>query len=84
MQSRSTLRLAAALEELRYLGVCIAVDDAGAAFASDHHILELTADFIKLDRDVIAGIDSDPAGRLWGQRWWASRSEWGSTGRGGN
>ncbi|MCT9625986.1 EAL domain-containing protein [Pseudarthrobacter equi] len=50
-----------ALESLRRSGLRIAVDDAGAGFASMRHILELSPDLIKLDRDVIAGIDSDPA-----------------------
>lgn len=50
-----------ALQPLRNSGVRIAVDDAGAGFASMRHILELAPDLIKLDRDVIAGIDADPA-----------------------
>ena len=53
--------LSRALEPLRSSGVRIAVDDAGAGFASMRHILELAPDMIKLDRDVIAGIDTDPA-----------------------
>jgi PAS domain S-box-containing protein len=53
--------LARALASLRRTGLRIAVDDAGAGFASMRHILELTPDLIKLDRDVIAGIDTDPA-----------------------
>lgn len=50
-----------ALKSLRGSGVRIAVDDAGSGYASMRHILELAPDFIKLDRDVIAGIDTDPA-----------------------
>jgi EAL domain-containing protein (putative c-di-GMP-specific phosphodiesterase class I) len=41
--------------------VRLAVDDAGAGFASLRHILELRPNFIKLDRTLIAGIDADPA-----------------------
>lgn len=41
--------------------VRIAVDDAGAGFASLRHILELEPEVVKLDRAIVAGIDLDPA-----------------------
>jgi EAL domain-containing protein (putative c-di-GMP-specific phosphodiesterase class I) len=41
--------------------VLLAVDDAGAGFASFRHILELQPAFIKLDVSLVRGIDSDPA-----------------------
>lgn len=41
-------------------GVRMAVDDAGAGFASFRHILELRPAFVKLDRSLVAGIDGDP------------------------
>jgi PAS domain S-box-containing protein len=41
-------------------GVQMAVDDAGAGFSSFRHILELRPAFVKLDRSLVAGIDSDP------------------------
>lgn len=41
--------------------VRLAVDDAGAGFASLRHIIELRPSFVKLDRQVIAGIDHDEA-----------------------
>jgi EAL domain-containing protein (putative c-di-GMP-specific phosphodiesterase class I) len=41
-------------------GVLMAVDDAGAGFSSFRHILELRPAFVKLDRSLVAGIDSDP------------------------
>lgn len=41
--------------------VRLAVDDAGAGFASFRHILELQPAFIKLDVSLVRGIDSDPA-----------------------
>lgn len=41
--------------------VCLAVDDAGAGFASLRHILELRPTFIKLDLSLVRGIDTDPA-----------------------
>ena len=39
----------------------LAVDDAGAGFASLRHILELRPAYVKLDRWLIAGLDSDEA-----------------------
>jgi PAS domain S-box-containing protein len=41
--------------------VQLAVDDAGAGFASLRHILELAPSHVKLDRTLIARIDTDPA-----------------------
>jgi len=41
--------------------VRLAVDDAGAGYASLRHILELRPDIIKLDRSLVTGIDRDPA-----------------------
>lgn len=55
--------LAAALAGLRANGVRLAIDDAGAGFASLMHILRLAPDFIKLDRQLISGIDFDPVRR---------------------
>ncbi|RZU54398.1 EAL domain-containing protein (putative c-di-GMP-specific phosphodiesterase class I) [Krasilnikovia cinnamomea] len=46
--------------ELRAAGVLIAVDDAGAGFASLSHILQLRPDIIKLDITLTRGIDTDP------------------------
>jgi PAS domain S-box-containing protein len=50
-------------EELAALGprVRIAVDDAGAGYASLRHILELAPAFVKLDIGLIRGINADPA-----------------------
>jgi len=39
----------------------LAVDDAGAGFASLRHILELRPAFVKLDRSLIAGLEADEA-----------------------
>jgi PAS domain S-box-containing protein len=41
--------------------VRLAVDDAGAGYASMRHILELAPDFVKLDIGLIRRIDADPA-----------------------
>jgi PAS domain S-box-containing protein len=59
-------RLAAALARLRHSGLRVAVDDAGAGFASMRHILQLKPEVIKLDRTIIAGIDTDPGQRALG------------------
>lgn len=48
---------------LKDLGPAIrlAVDDAGAGYASFRHILELAPNLVKLDIGLIRGIDGDPA-----------------------
>lgn len=56
-------RLQAALMRLRKGGVRLAVDDAGSGYSSLTHILKLAPDFIKLDRELISGIDLDPVRR---------------------
>ncbi|MFZ6004598.1 MAG: sensor domain-containing phosphodiesterase [Actinomycetota bacterium] len=55
--------LPVALMALRKGGVRLAVDDAGSGYSSLTHILRLAPDFIKLDRELIAGIDLDPVRR---------------------
>jgi EAL domain-containing protein (putative c-di-GMP-specific phosphodiesterase class I)/DNA-binding response OmpR family regulator len=50
--------LRAALDRLG-TQVQVAVDDAGAGFASLRHILELRPDFAKLDISLVRGIDGD-------------------------
>lgn len=52
-------RLNSAFDRLREPGVRLAIDDAGAGFASLRHILRLAPDFIKLDRTLIDGIEYD-------------------------
>jgi PAS domain S-box-containing protein len=47
--------------ELLGPNIRLAVDDAGAGFASFRHILELAPDFVKLDIGLVRGIDADPA-----------------------
>jgi len=53
--------LTSALRPLRYAGMRLAVDDAGAGFAGLHHILRMKADIIKLDRSLISGVQEDLA-----------------------
>jgi EAL domain-containing protein (putative c-di-GMP-specific phosphodiesterase class I)/DNA-binding NarL/FixJ family response regulator len=48
-----------ALEAVREFGTRVAIDDAGAGFASLRHILRLEPEFIKLDRTLIDGIEAD-------------------------
>ncbi len=52
--------LRAALERLGP-NVRLAVDDAGAGFASLRHILELRPDYVKLDRAIVRRVDRDLA-----------------------
>lgn len=54
-------RLQSALVNLRRAGVRLAIDDAGAGFASMRHIVKLAPDMIKLDMSLTRGIDQDPA-----------------------
>jgi EAL domain-containing protein (putative c-di-GMP-specific phosphodiesterase class I) len=56
--------LHAELMPLRERGLRIAVDDAGAGYASLRHVLELRPDFIKVDRSLIHGIADDHARRV--------------------
>jgi EAL domain-containing protein (putative c-di-GMP-specific phosphodiesterase class I) len=51
------------LDRHRARGVRIAVDDAGAGYAGLQHILSLTPDILKLDLQLIRGIDTDIARR---------------------
>jgi EAL domain-containing protein (putative c-di-GMP-specific phosphodiesterase class I) len=46
---------------LRERGARIAVDDAGAGYASFRHILWLEPEFIKLDMSITHGLHTDPA-----------------------
>lgn len=59
--------LIATLQCLRSGGVRLAIDDAGAGFASLSHIVKLAPDLIKLDRRFTAGIDLDPVRRALAQ-----------------
>jgi EAL domain-containing protein (putative c-di-GMP-specific phosphodiesterase class I) len=50
-------------DEYRKLGFRFAVDDTGAGYASLQAVIELEPDFIKVDRALITGVDTDPARR---------------------
>ncbi|UCE85932.1 MAG: EAL domain-containing protein [Deltaproteobacteria bacterium] len=43
------------------LGFQIALDDTGAGYASLEAVMELSPEFIKVDRAFVSGIDEDPA-----------------------
>jgi EAL domain-containing protein (putative c-di-GMP-specific phosphodiesterase class I)/DNA-binding NarL/FixJ family response regulator len=42
-------------------GIRVAVDDAGAGYASMQHVVEVRPDLVKLDISLVRGIDGDPA-----------------------
>lgn len=52
-----------ARETLRRNEIRLAVDDAGAGYASFRHIVALAPEIIKIDRDIVTGIDQDAARR---------------------
>ncbi|HTW20515.1 MAG TPA: EAL domain-containing protein [Mycobacteriales bacterium] len=56
-------RLISALQSMRQAGIRVSIDDTGAGYSSLTHILRLAPDFIKLDRDLVTGIDVDPVRR---------------------
>lgn len=51
------------LAPMRKRGLKLAIDDAGAGFASFRHILKLEADVIKLDNSLIRQIDTNTGSR---------------------
>jgi EAL domain-containing protein (putative c-di-GMP-specific phosphodiesterase class I)/CheY-like chemotaxis protein len=51
--------LVGALAPLRARGTRIAIDDAGAGFASLRHTLHIAPDIVKLDMSLTRGIDAD-------------------------
>jgi EAL domain-containing protein (putative c-di-GMP-specific phosphodiesterase class I) len=51
------------LAPLRERGLILAIDDAGAGYASLQHVVELNPDIIKIDRSLIHGLAADPARR---------------------
>ncbi|MEJ7800007.1 MAG: EAL domain-containing protein, partial [Ilumatobacter sp.] len=44
-------------------GVRLAIDDIGAGYSSLRHVLQLSPEFLKLDRSIISGIDADRSRR---------------------
>lgn len=68
-------RLAAQVAELARDGLRIAVDDAGAGYASLRHVLWLSPDIVKLDVSVCLGVHRDPARQAmaWALGWFSRR-----------
>jgi EAL domain-containing protein (putative c-di-GMP-specific phosphodiesterase class I) len=58
--------LVQALAPLRRRGARIAIDDAGAGFASLRHTLQIAPDIVKMDLSLTRGIDTDRAKRALG------------------
>jgi EAL domain-containing protein (putative c-di-GMP-specific phosphodiesterase class I) len=51
------------LKAARQRGLRLAIDDAGAGYASLKHVVELVPDVIKADRSLIDGVSEDPGRR---------------------
>ena len=56
-------RFRGAVGRMREHGARLAIDDAGAGFASLRHILELDAELIKLDGSLTRSLEADPRRR---------------------
>ncbi len=54
---------AAVLDHVRAAGGLVAMDDAGTGYAGLSTLLSLRPDIVKLDRELITGIDQDPVKR---------------------
>ncbi|MDP9396254.1 MAG: EAL domain-containing protein [Actinomycetota bacterium] len=51
------------LDELRALGVAVAIDDFGVGYASLTYLRDLPADVVKIDRSFVSRVVDDPASR---------------------
>jgi len=71
--------LADAVAPLRARGMRLAIDDAGAGYASMRHILQLRPDLIKLDMALTQGIEGDAQRRAMASALIAFAKETGST-----
>jgi EAL domain-containing protein (putative c-di-GMP-specific phosphodiesterase class I) len=52
--------LTTTLAPFRAEGLRLAIDDVGAGFSSLRHIVVTAPDVIKIDRSIVAGLDTDP------------------------
>jgi EAL domain-containing protein (putative c-di-GMP-specific phosphodiesterase class I) len=57
---RDTQRLLAIINQYRDCGFRVALDDLGSGYSSLNLLTRLQPDFVKLDMQLIRGIDSDP------------------------
>ena len=51
------------LQPAREQGLRLAIDDAGAGYASLHHIVELSPDIVKIDRSLVNGLSGSEGRR---------------------
>ncbi len=61
-------QLKSALDGLRKSGFRVALDDLGAGYASLQLLGQLRPDYVKLDRELVAGVDCDPFKALIAQK----------------
>jgi EAL domain-containing protein (putative c-di-GMP-specific phosphodiesterase class I) len=61
--AQDPVQLTGVLDGLRSRGAMIAMDDAGTGYAGLSQLLALRPDIVKLDRELISGIDVDPVRR---------------------
>jgi EAL domain-containing protein (putative c-di-GMP-specific phosphodiesterase class I) len=59
----SYVSLEPALDRLRASGALIAIDDAGAGYAGLQHLIGIRPHIIKLDRNLVSGVDRDETKR---------------------
>lgn len=69
--------LASQIRSLRAAGARVAVDDAGSGYAGLQRVLALAPDVLKLDLDLIRGVDADAARQslVWAMTWFARRTD---------
>ncbi len=51
------------LREIRSKGIKLAVDDLGSGYSNLKYVAELAPDIVKVDRDLVSGIDKSPRQR---------------------
>ena len=57
-------RTKAFLDEIRELGVAIALDDFGAGYSSFRHVRDFRPDWVKIDGGFVRGVSTDPDNKL--------------------
>ena len=62
-QAPDSNALERALTAVREAGGLVAVDDAGTGYAGLQQMLTVRPDIVKLDRDLVSGLDADPIRR---------------------
>jgi len=60
LMMQDLLRAGQLLDQLRSLGISIAIDDFGSKLANFDMLLRVKPDWIKLDRSLIHGVNDDP------------------------